>query len=234
MSWITDYLGYLAGALVAIVPIVNPFAAVPIVMSAAGHLSEEERRRQVRRACTYAFFLMAGFLVAGGMVMNFFGISLPGMRIAGGLIVSLLGFQMLFPNARDEKAEMSKHAEAKTDIAFTPLAMPGLTGPGTFAVVMSLSSQANARPVLGRILDYAGVFTAILLTALLSWFVLSGAERFNRLLGPTGMIAVTRLMGFLMVCIGTQFVINGLSMVLENPDFWSGLVEAVRRAPGGG
>ncbi len=54
--------------------------------------------RQIRRACIYTFFLMAGFLVAGGLVMNFFGISIPGMRIAGGLIVAFLGFQMLFPS----------------------------------------------------------------------------------------------------------------------------------------
>jgi small neutral amino acid transporter SnatA (MarC family) len=75
----------------------------------------------------------------------------------------------------------------------TPLAMPGLSGPGTFAVVMSLSSQAAARPGWSRIADFAGVLTAILVTAMLSWFVLRGAERVNRLLGATGMVALTRL-----------------------------------------
>ena len=68
----------------------------------------------------------------------------------------------------------------------------------------------------------------ILLTALLAWFVLRGAERFNRLLGATGMIALTRLTGFLMICIGVQFFINGLTMVFDDPRFWSGLAEAVR------
>jgi multiple antibiotic resistance protein len=229
MTWLGDYLGYLAGALLAIVPIVNPFGAVPIVMSASAHLPELERRRQIRRACTYAFVLMAGFLVAGGLIMNFFGISIPGMRIAGGLIVAFLGFQMLFPNAPPDKAQLSKQAELKYDIAFTPLAMPGLTGPGTFAVVMSLSSQASARQGMQRILDFLGVSTAILLTALLAWFVLSGAERFNRIIGETGMVAMTRLTGFLMVCIGAQFIINGLSMILADPALWSGLAEAVRQ-----
>ena len=231
MTWVGDYLGYLAGALLAIIPIVNPFGAVPIVMSASAHLPEAERRRQIRRACTYAFFLMAGFLVAGGVIMNFFGISLPGMRIAGGLIVAFLGFQMLFPNAPADKAQLSKQAELKYDIAFTPLAMPGLTGPGTFAVVMSLSSQASSRHGLQRVLDFLGVSTAILLTALLAWFVLSGAERFNRLIGDTGMLALTRLTGFLMVCIGAQFIINGATMVLADPDLWSGLAEAMRNDP---
>jgi multiple antibiotic resistance protein len=232
MTWVADYLGYLAGALLAIVPIVNPFGAVPIVMSASAHVPEPERRRQIRRACIYAFCLMAGFLVAGGLIMNFFGISIPGMRIAGGLIVASLGFQMLFPNAPTDKAQLSKQAELKYDIAFTPLAMPGLTGPGTFAVVMSLSSQASARSGLQRVLDFLGVSTAILLTALLAWFVLSGAERVNRVIGETGMVALTRLTGFLMVCIGAQFIINGLTMILADPGLWSGLAEAVRRGAG--
>jgi hypothetical protein len=72
------------------------------------------------------------------------------------------------------------------------------------------------------------VLTAILVTALLSWFVLRGAERFNRLLGATGMIALTRLTGFLMISIGVQFLINGTTMILNDPAFWSGLAEAIR------
>ena len=228
MNWIGTYFGYLAGALLAILPIVNPFGAVPLVMSASGHLPELERLRQIRRACIYVFFLMSGFLLAGGLIMNFFGISIPGMRIAGGLIVGFLGFQMLFPNPISDKEAMTKAAESRHDIAFTPLAMPGLSGPGTFAVVMGLSSQAAARKGWLSMVDFMAVFTAILLTALLSWFVLRGAERVNRLLGSTGMIALTRLTGFLMICIGVQFCINGLRMVFDDPSFWSGLAAAMR------
>ncbi len=232
MRWLGDYFGFLAGALLAILPIVNPFGAVPLVISASGHLPEQERLRQIRRACIYVFFLMAGFLFAGGVIMNFFGLSLPGMRIAGGLIVGFLGFQMLFPNPISDREEMTKAAGSKYDIAFTPLAMPGLSGPGTFAVVMSLSSQAASRKGWLGMVDFLAVFTAILLTALLAWFVLSGAERVNRLLGATGMIALTRLTGFLMICIGVQFFINGLTMILEDPGFWSGLAAAVRAGGG--
>jgi multiple antibiotic resistance protein len=106
--------------------------------------------------------------------------------------------------------------------------MPGLSGPGTFAVVMSLSSQAAARDGVRSIIDFLGVLTAIFLTALSCWFVLRGAERVNRLLGATGMVALTRLTGFLMISIGVQFLINGLTMILDDPAFWSGLAEAIR------
>jgi multiple antibiotic resistance protein len=93
---------------------------------------------------------------------------------------------------------------------------------------MSLSSQAAAPKGWLSIVDFVGVLTAIFLTAMLSWFVLRGAERVNRLLGATGMVALTRLTGFLMISIGVQFLINGISMILSDPAFWAGLAEAMR------
>jgi multiple antibiotic resistance protein len=229
MNWLLAYLGYAAGAVLAILPIVNPLGAVPLVMSVAAHLPEAERLRQIRRACAYTFVLMTAFLVAGSLIMNFFGISMPGMRIAGGMIVAFLGFGMLFPRAQTEAAAAAARGEIKYDIAFTPLAMPGLSGPGTFAVVMSLSSQASAKAGWDRIADFLGVATAILVVALVSWSVLRGAERFQRVLGATGMVALTRIMGFLMICIGVQFIINGLMVIVADPAIWSGLAEAVRQ-----
>jgi multiple antibiotic resistance protein len=231
MNVLTDYLGYTAGAVLAILPIVNPLGAVPIVMSVAAHLPEAERQRQIRRACVYTFALMTGFLVAGSLIMNFFGISMPGMRIAGGVIVAFYGFRMLFPAAPHQANPAPDHGAVKYDIAFTPLAMPGLSGPGTFAVVMSLSSHATAKHGWDRVADFLGVATGILIVAILSWFALRGAERLNRVLGATGMEALTRLMGFLMICIGVQFIINGLMAIVSDPGIWSGLAEAVRQSP---
>ena len=223
----TKFLGYVAGALLAILPIVNPLGAVPLVMTVAAHLPAQERLRQIRRACIYTFVMMAGFLLAGGVIMSFFGISVPGMRIAGGMIVASLGFQMLFPSAPLPSRELERETGHKADIAFTPLAMPGLAGAGTFAVIMSLSSQASARLGFDRVLDFTAVLLAIVIVALLCFATLRAAERLHRVLGPTGMIALTRLMGFLMVCIGVQFVIDGLTAILRDPEFWSGLSRAV-------
>ncbi len=228
MAWFMTFLGYAAGALLAILPIVNPLGAVPLVISVASHLPEKERLRQIRRACIYTFVLMSSFLVAGSLIMSFFGISIPGMRIAGGMIVAFLGFGMLFPGAAAAPGKVPQPGEIRHDIAFTPLAMPGLSGPGTFAVVMSLSSQAASRHGWDRIADFLGIATGILAVAVISWSVLRAAERFNRVLGATGMVALTRLMGFLMICIGVQFIIDGCSVVLGDPSIWGGLAEALR------
>jgi len=223
----TKFLGYVAGAVLAILPIVNPLGAVPLVMTVAAHLPAAERLRQIRRACVYTFVMMAGFLLAGGLIMSFFGISVPGMRIAGGMIVASLGFQMLFPSAPLPSRELERETGHKADIAFTPLAMPGLAGAGTFAVIMSLSSQASARLGFERVLDFTAILLAIVIVALLCFATLRAAERLQRVLGPTGMIALTRLTGFLMVCIGVQFIIDGLTAILRDPEFWSGLSQAV-------
>ena len=223
----TKFLGYVAGAVLAILPIVNPLGAVPLVMTVAAHLPAAERLRQIRRACVYTCVMMAGFLLAGGLIMSFFGISVPGMRIAGGMIVAGLGFQMLFPSAPLPSRELERETGHKADIAFTPLAMPGLAGAGTFAVIMSLSSQASARLGFERVLDFTAVLLAIVIVALLCFATLRAAERLQRVVGPTGMIALTRLTGFLMVCIGVQFIIDGLTAILRDPEFWSGLSQAV-------
>src|SRR5688572_14189428 len=173
----TKFLGYVAGAVLAILPIVNPLGAVPLVMTVAAHLPAQERLGQVRRACIYTFVMMAGFLLAGGLIMSVFGISIPGMRIAGGMIVAILGFQMLFPSALPPSRELERETGHKADIAFTPLAMPGLAGAGTFAVIMSLSSQASARAGFDRVLDFAAVLIAIMIVAPLSFATLRASER---------------------------------------------------------
>jgi multiple antibiotic resistance protein len=225
-----QFLAYVGTAIVAILPIVNPLGAVPLVMSLTAGMSDEERLQQVTQGCIYSFALMAGFLIAGSLIMQVFGLSIPGMRIAGGMIVAVLGFNMLFPSTEAPLTSVEHAAQFKRDIAFTPLAMPGLSGPGTFAVVMSLSSQVTAKDGVERAVDFVGVLAGIALVALTSYLVLRASSKLNRLLGSTGIIALTRIMGFLMICIGVQFMINGLGAVLQDPSIWSGLASALREA----
>jgi multiple antibiotic resistance protein len=225
-----QFLAYVGTAIVAILPIVNPLGAVPLVMSLTAGMSDDERLQQVTQGCIYSFALMAGFLIAGSLIMQVFGLSIPGMRIAGGMIVAVLGFNMLFPSTEAPLTSVEHAAQFKRDIAFTPLAMPGLSGPGTFAVVMSLSSQVAAKDGVERAVDFVGVLAGIALVALTSYLVLRASSKLNRLLGSTGIIALTRIMGFLMICIGVQFMINGLGAVLQDPSIWSGLASALREA----
>src|SRR5215831_15349181 len=133
MTWPEEIARYLLSTVGALLPIVNPLSAVGMVVSITANLPEHERVAQVKRACIYMFFILATFLVAGGLIMSFFGISIPGLRITGGLIISYLGFQMLFPDHGVISSQEHDEAVQKRDVSFTPLAMPGLAGPGSIA-----------------------------------------------------------------------------------------------------
>jgi multiple antibiotic resistance protein len=209
MNWIIDGFTLILSTVAALLPIVNPFSAVGLVVSITAGLSEAERGEQVRRACIYMFFILVTFLIAGGVIMTFFGISIPGLRIAGGMIVSYLGFRMLFPESTPISTQEQVEAMHKPDVSFTPLAMPSLSGPGSIAVVLGVSSTIQERGHL--IFGYAFVAIGIAVTAVISYWVLKAATRLDRLLGATGMNAMARIMGFLLICIGVQFIINGVT-----------------------
>lgn len=213
MSWFVEGLLYVLSTVGALLPIVNPLSAVGLVMSITSDLTDQERTEQIGRACVYMFCILTAFLIAGGLIMNFFGISIPGLRIAGGMIVSYLGFRMLFPESAAISGQERAEARAKADISFTPLAMPSLSGPGSIAVVIGMSTtvQMSQHIVVGYVLVAIG----IAITALISYIVLRAATRLDKVLGATGMNAMARIMGFLLICIGIQFVINGVTGVVS-------------------
>jgi len=212
VNFAAELLSYMLSTIGALLPIVNPFAAAPMVVSMTASLTDEDRRDQVRRACIYMFCILAAFLVAGGLIMQFLGISIPGLRVAGGLVIAAVGFRMLFlPQPSTAYAESGP----KHDISFTPLAIPSLAGPGSIAVVIGMSTVAQAdRYVLLR---HTMIVVGIALTAVVCYFVLRAATRLARFLGPSGMSGMTGIMGFLLVCIGVQFVINGVTNLIVGP-----------------
>ena len=203
-----EILGYLLSTIGALIPIVNPFATAPMVVSMTTSLTDAERLDQIRRGCIYMFSILLAFLVAGSLIMRFLGISIPGLRIAGGLVIAFVGFRMLFPSAPPSGSAGHAEAVAKRDISFTPLAMPSLAGPGSIAVVIGMSSTAQESSHV--ILRHALIALGIALTAWFCYFVLKGATRLARHMGTNGVNAMTAIMGFLLVCIGIQFVINGV------------------------
>lgn len=151
------------------------------------------------------------FFVAGTYIMSFFGISIQGIRIAGGLMIMQASYSLLNPKRAGRKLtdEDVDEAREKEDISFSPLAMPLLSGPGSIAVVLGLSSTATG------FADYLIIVLAILITATIAYFILRVSPWAVKLLGKTGMTALTRMMGFIGLCIGVQFIINGVLPLLR-------------------
>nr|WP_304952521.1 MarC family NAAT transporter [Xanthomonas sp. XNM01] len=175
-----------------------------------------ERNRQAFRASCYVFAIMLVAFYAGQLVMNTFGISIDGLRIAGGLIVAFIGFRMLFPQQKLEETPEVEHRSNELrqrrtdDIAFIPLAMPSTAGPGTIALIISTAAATQDDPPFAPwIMWTAPVLTFFLASALLL-LCLRSAGTIIRVLGHSGVEAFSRLMGFLLVCLGVQFVINGV------------------------
>jgi len=211
MGATSEIIAYVLSTMGALIPIVNPFATAPLLVSLTTTFTPEERQDVVRRACLYMFCVLLAFLVAGGLIMQFFGISIPGLRIAGGLVIAFVGFRMLFPDP-EPPPSASSVPQQRRDVAFTPLAMPSLAGPGSIAVVIGMSSTAQAGESV--ILRHALIGVGIVLTALFCYLVLKGATGLAKRLGASGMSAMTGIMGFLLVCIGIQFVINGITQLV--------------------
>lgn len=206
-SYFVGATTFLIAAFTSIISVANPLAAMPVFVSLTEQNSDEERARIAKKSSFYMFMVLAIFLFAGTYIMSFFGISLPGIRIAGGLIIMRSAVSMLNPEqpARKLSDEDQEAAKEKADISFTPMAMPMLSGPGSIAVVIGLASQAEG------IFDLVLVTVAIVLVALISYLILRLAPISARYIGPSGMSAVTRMMGFIAMAIAVQFILTGIS-----------------------
>ncbi|HEU5481650.1 MAG TPA: MarC family NAAT transporter [Sphingomicrobium sp.] len=201
-----------------LLPIMNPFSTAPLFISLTHGYDDKKRNRQALLTCLYAFGLLVSFLFLGAAIIDFFGISVPGIRVAGGLIISVIGFRMLFPDTQPA-SNLNQGFRQEQEIAFTPLAMPSLAGPGSLSVVVTAASQIKSNNPDLFAFVYAGVIVGMAVTVLIAFAVLRGATWMARVLGPSGIDAMTRIFGFLLIAIGMQFLLTGIS------DFF-GLVHA--------
>src|SRR4051794_7716409 len=195
----------------ALLPIMNPFSTAPLFLSLTVGMDPARRNREALLACIYAFAILVVFLLLGSAIVDFFGISVPGIRIAGGLIVSVIGLRMLFPAPAGNGPSAKRLQPVDEEIAFTPLAMPSLAGPGSISVVVTAASQIKAHHSNNYLEVHTGVITGMAITILIAWLVLRTASSLARVLGSSGLDAMTRIFGFLLVSIGIQFLLTGIS-----------------------
>lgn len=223
---IAEWLKTVVGTFVGLLPIANPFSTAVVFLVIARRFSPDRRRQQAAKACIYMAGVLGVFLVAGTLIMQFFGISIAAVRVAGGLIVARIGLGMLDPGTAEEVSDESK-AEAlrMNDIAFTPLAMPMLSGPGSIAVTLGMAAGAES------VWEVLAIAVGIVIVAIISYGVLLGAERVVALLGVTGLDVLTRVMGFLLVCVGLQFVGVGLGEALSSGEVLGSLRNVLAEAP---
>lgn len=210
--------------IVALLPIINPFSAAPLFLAITHGYSKEERREQSRRAVIYMLCILIMSLIGGRFVMEFFGLSLPGLRIAGGILVAGLGFSMLYPkDASAPLVDPSLEVLRKRDVAFIPLAMPTLAGPGSISVTLGLTSLVKSG------WDLLYIIVGIIAVGITVLITLRVSTKLVRVFGESGLQAMTKIMGFILLCIGIQFIVNGIIGVASSPELIKGILETIHR-----
>ncbi|WP_435605748.1 MarC family NAAT transporter [Pseudomonas knackmussii] len=194
--------------LLAMLPLINPPTTVALFLALSSGLSREEKDRQARLTAFYVFLIMTLTYYIGEVIMDVFNISIPGLRIAGGGILCIIGGRMLFPQPRPT-SRSAEDDEQRTSFAFIPLAMPSTAGPGTIAMIISASASIKHNTNFPPWVLLTAPPLIFLLTALILWGCLRASDLIMKATGQSGIDAISRLMGFLLVCMGVQFAING-------------------------
>jgi len=196
-------------ALSSIFFLVDPFAAIGSFLAITAGVDAERRKRMARKAAFTCFIVLTTFALAGQLIFKMFGITLPAFEIAGGLILLLIGLDMLQAkrSPTQEASGDTEEGAAKEDAGIVPLGIPMLAGPGAISSVMVLVGQV---PRLWN-WEMAAILGSIGLTALVSYWVLAGAGRVRAVMGETGIRILVRIMGLLLVALAMQFFVNGLT-----------------------
>ena len=200
------YIRFSLLALSSIFFLVDPFAALPTFLAVTAGQTPAKRVRTARKASLTAFVVLTTFAFIGKYIFSLFGITLPAFEIAGGIILLLIGLDMLEAK-RSPTQEVPPDAEAaasKEDVGIVPMGIPMLAGPGAITSVMVLVGQVQYRWELIAILG------SIALTTLICFGVLGSATRVSRLLGETGIRILVRIMGLLLVALAVQYFVNGM------------------------
>jgi multiple antibiotic resistance protein len=201
------YVHFSVLALSSIFFLVDPFAALPTFLAVTAGADADRRKRIARKASLTALIFLSAFAVAGQYIFKMFGITLPAFEIAGGVILLLIGLDMLEAkrSATQEASGDTEAAASKEDAGIVPLGIPMLAGPGAIASVMVLVGQAQTRWQMAAILG------SIFITAAICYFVLGNSDRVARALGETGIRILVRIMGLLLVALAVQYFVNGMA-----------------------
>jgi multiple antibiotic resistance protein len=203
-------LAFALAAFSAIFSVVDPLGVVPVYIAMTSQDSKAHKRRTALRASIAMVMALAVFAASGEHILKFFGISIGSFRIAGGVLLFLLAVDMLRAQPSRQRTTPEEEAEGieKPDVSIFPLAIPMLSGPGSFATVMMLMTKAHT------VWERGIVMICIAVNGVLAFVILIGATVAERRLGKTGMNVLHRVMGLLLAAIAVQFVVDGARDVL--------------------
>jgi multiple antibiotic resistance protein len=197
------------GTFTTLLAVTNPLEALPVYLKLLDGQDQQAHRRVALRSCLYAAVMMLFFLVFGRLVLKIFGVPLSMVRIVGGIILMRIGFSLFLPSSGgtgfDEGGVNSKQGG---NIAFVPLAIPLMFGPGGLATVIGMSTMVKLSG--SGVVSLLAIFTAIVATMFVTYLFLVYAKKILGRIGPLGIDAVTRIVGFFVSAIGMGLIFHGV------------------------
>ena len=196
----------------ALFSVLNPIGAIPFFVGLTQDYGKAERSRvSLLAAVNVCIILLISFFV-GEYVLSFFGITISALRIAGGILIASSGFGLLNANPKKRKGiskEVEEDLQNRSSIALTPLAMPMLAGPGSISLLIAFNQDHHSTPEI-----LSSVFS-IVIVSLFIFLILRSAHYLAKYLGASGIVAISRIVGFLTVAIGIQYIISAVLSIIR-------------------
>ncbi len=198
--------------LAALFSVLNPIGTVPIFVGLTQGYSKKERSRVAILTAINVFIILIISFFVGQYVLTFFGITIPALRIAGGIIIASSGFSLLngkFSKNKGINKKVEEEIQRRNDIALTPLAMPMLAGPGSISLLIAYYQEHHSTS------DILFSSLSILTVAFSIFLILRSAHYLAKMLGSSGIIAISRIIGFLTIAIGIQYIISSIISIAK-------------------
>jgi multiple antibiotic resistance protein len=196
-------------------PIVNPLGAAPMFLSLTSGVAEERRNRLALSVALNSFLLLLGSMLCGSHILEFFGITIPAVRVAGGALVACMGWKLLDGRGTSSSASSTEVSpQRQTSDGFYPLTLPLTVGPGSISVALTIGAHHASTAHIALV--STGALLGLSALALTIYAAYRFASPLVRWLGDTGVDALVRLSAFILVCIGVQIGWGGLSELIDS------------------
>jgi len=196
----------------ALFSVLNPIGTVPIFVGLTQDYTKKERSKVSLRTAVNVFIILIISFFVGQYVLTFFGITITALRIAGGIIIASSGFSLLngkFNKNRGINKKVEEDIQSRNEIALTPLAMPMLAGPGSISLLIAFYQEHHSTT------DIMMSSLAILVVSFVIFIILRSADYIAKFLGASGIVAVSRIIGFLTISIGIQYIISSVLAIIR-------------------
>jgi multiple antibiotic resistance protein len=186
--------------------VINPLEAMPVFLQLLQGQDQEAHHRVAFKSCLYATILMFFFLIFGTLIMRLFGVPLSMIRIVGGIILMRLGFELFAPSPENRFIPTGNSGSDQGNIAFIPLAMPIMVGPGVIATILGMTSLVQRHDLMPLLVIAAAILSVMFIT----YRILIRSEILVRRFGKMGIDAASRIVGFFVAAMGMGLIFHGV------------------------